>query len=72
MTPAHLKEWRTTLSMTQRAAAARLGYGLTRYRAMENGQAREEMRPTIALACAAILTGLAPYPECLAAPPVSA
>lgn len=72
MSPADLKAWRTGLGLTKSEAARRLGYGRDRYSQIEAGFDLVRKRPisaapeVMALACAAIQFGIAPYPDCLA------
>ena len=71
MSPEDLKAWRTGLGLTKSEAARRLGYGRSRYSQIEAGFDFVRKRPIsaappiMALACAAIQFGIAPYPECL-------
>lgn len=60
MTPDDLRKWRADLGLTQREAAARLGYGLTQYSLME--RRRTNAIPlVVALACSAVSRGLEPF-----------
>lgn len=66
MTPQQIKAWRTTLKLSQRAAAEQLGVALPTYQAMERGFAFGTSKPVIidrrtALACAALAAGLGPW-----------
>lgn len=55
MTPADLRKWREVMGLSQKSAAALLGYGSrAHYARMEIGQ--QAIPPLLAMACSAILS----------------
>lgn len=65
MTPQELFDWRESLGLTHRAAAALLGMTLPTYQRLERGLDWRTDKPVritraVALACAAIRAGLPP------------
>jgi transcriptional regulator with XRE-family HTH domain len=60
MTGAELRQWRARLELSQLEAADRLGLDERHFRRLE---AADRIKRTIALACAALAAGLAPYGE---------
>jgi len=68
MTHDDLKQWRSDMGLSQRAAAAALGMSLPAYQALERGASFSTGKPTTIdrrteLACAALaagITGLSP------------
>lgn len=65
MTPGDLRLWRSSLGLKQHEAAAELGYGLTQYGAMERAHPDRQLPLSVALACAAVVKGIPPYPFCV-------
>lgn len=54
-----LKLWRAAQGLTQQAAADKLGY--RSLRAYQEAETQSELRPTLALAMAAVAAGLEPW-----------
>lgn len=68
MTPEDFRNWRKTMKLTKRAAAALLGVGATTVDQYETGIRRGsgesfQIPHTVALACSALIFGLPAYPE---------
>ena len=62
MTPADLRTWQASMGLTQVQASAALGITHAAYSALVCGRAGIDLRT--ALACAALASGLKPWPEC--------
>lgn len=60
MTPADLRAWQAAMDYTYTSAAAALGVGRSSYTRMLAGQTPIDRRT--ALACAALMVGLPPWP----------
>jgi DNA-binding XRE family transcriptional regulator len=68
MTPEQFKSWRVEMGFTQDEAAEALGVSKATIGNYDKGIRREDGRPvvipkTVALACAALMAGIAPYGE---------
>lgn len=61
MTPADLMQWRATLGISRAEGCRRLGIAPNTWTAYEQG--RVPIPRYIALACAAVIRGIAPWPE---------
>jgi DNA-binding XRE family transcriptional regulator len=66
MTADEFKVWRKMMRLSQVAAAQALGLSKTSIELYERGSRRDDQRPvhiprTVALACAAVFAGLAPW-----------
>jgi len=60
MTPADLRAWQAQQGLTQDAAAEALGMSLSGYKKLVGGVCRIDRRT--ALACAAVMLGVQPWP----------
>lgn len=61
MTPADLEHWRNTLGVSRAEACRRLGIAPNTWTAYQAGRA--PIPVYIALACAALIRGIAPWPK---------
>lgn len=59
MTGQQLKAWRKFMKLSQRSAGRKLGYSRRHYQSMEED--KDEIRPCVELACAALAMGITSY-----------